>query len=414
MPNDRTTYEDIGWHSDSSIVTEGVYYLSKFSACTAFETNEGIVLVDSGLQELGPELAEQLRDETNAPIHTVIYTHGHVDHVHGVPAFVKDQEHSPRVVAHENMPARFTRYEQTRGHNTALNARQFGGATQAEDDLYQADESPFRWPDFPPDTLFREELILDVGGLTFEVYHGKGETDDHSWVYCPEKEVLCTGDFFISMAPNCGNPQKVQRYPWKWADTLREMAGKDARYLCPGHGQQVVDDRAGIQQRLLTSADYLDLIVEQTLDSLNAGSPPHVDIVHEVDPPTTEEPWLQEIYDESEFIVRNIIRYFGGWWTGRPSELKPSPRDELAAEIVNLTGDVDVLLERATDLAESGNFRLAGHIADFALEAEPDNESVQDTVITIYESRAENAESLMAANLFHSAAAYARDGRPFR
>lgn len=414
VSNDRTTYRDIGWQSDSTEVTDGVHYLSTFSACTAFETDEGLVLVDSGLRELGPDLAERLREETDAPVHTAIYTHGHVDHVHGLPAFVAAQETEPRVVAHENMPTRFDRYEETRAHNEALNARQFGGAAQAGDDLYGSEDSPFRWPDYPPDTLYSDDLILEVGGRTFEIHHARGETDDHSWVYCPETEVLCPGDFFISMAPNCGNPQKVQRYPWEWADALREMAGEEPRHLCPGHGEQVVDDPEGIQERLLTTADYLDRIVEETLAALADGSPPHVDVVHAVDPPETDEPWLREIYDESEFIVRNVVRYYGGWWTGRPSELKPAPREALASEVADLAGGVDRLVARALDLAEAGDHRLAGHVADYALEAAPGDEAVQDAVAEVYEARADDAESLMAANLYHSAAAYADDGRPFR
>ena len=90
--DDPTTYRDIGWFSDTTEVTDGVHYLSTFSACTAFETDEGVVLVDSGLQELGPDLAERLREHTDAPVHTCIYTHGHIDHVHGLPGFVDDQD----------------------------------------------------------------------------------------------------------------------------------------------------------------------------------------------------------------------------------------------------------------------------------------------------------------------------------
>ena len=37
-------------------------------------------------------------------------------------------------------------------------------------------------------------------------------------------EVLVTGDLFIWAMPNCGNPQKVQRFPRDWAAALREMA----------------------------------------------------------------------------------------------------------------------------------------------------------------------------------------------
>ena len=48
--------------------------------------------------------------------------------------------------------------------------------------------------------------------------------------------MICTGDFFIWAVPNCGNPQKVQRYPREWAATLRKMDALQAQLLLPGHG----------------------------------------------------------------------------------------------------------------------------------------------------------------------------------
>jgi alkyl sulfatase BDS1-like metallo-beta-lactamase superfamily hydrolase len=120
------------------------------------------------------------------------------------------------------------------------------------------------------------------------------------------------------------------------------------------------------------------------------------------------------VYDEAEFIVRNVVRYYGGWWTGRPSELKPAPRTRVALEIAALAGGAHRLLERAQALADGGDLRLAAHLADYALEAAPEDASVQQAVSALYERRASAESSLMAINLFNSAAAYAREGRPFR
>jgi alkyl sulfatase BDS1-like metallo-beta-lactamase superfamily hydrolase len=253
-----------------------------------------------------------------------------------------------------------------------------------------------------------------VGGVRFEVHHCPGETDDHSWIFCPERGVLCPGDLFIWAVPNAGNPQKVQRYPWVWAAGLRAMAAKEPRVMCPGHGGPVVDDPAKIQRMLLETAAFLDDIVEQVIEAMNDGSPPHVDIVHRVALPISDSPWLQNVYDDAEFIIRNVIRYYGGWWSGRPSELKPPPRDELATELARLAGGSGALIRRAEDLLARGDARLAGSLADLALEASPGDADVQKRVAAIYEARAEEEEGLMARNLFRSAAAYAREGRHYR
>jgi glyoxylase-like metal-dependent hydrolase (beta-lactamase superfamily II) len=398
------------WSGGPVAVAERVWFQSVFSGCTGFETDEGVVLVDSGLAPLGAKLAALLRQKTDAPIHTAIFTHGHVDHAFGLQAFLLPGQKPPRVIAHRAVADRFDRYERTRRHNAALNARQFGGAVQEAEASDKFDN--FKRPPIMPDTYYDEELTIDVGGVRFDIRHGRGETDDHSYVHCAERGVLCPGDFFIWSVPNAGNPQKVQRYPWDWATALRRMAALNARSLCPGHGGPVVDDAAKIKRMLAETADYLDAIVNRTIAALEAGSPPHVDIVRSVVPPQSSSPWLQPVYDEAEFIVRNVIRYYGGWWSGRPSELKPAPRAAVAGEVARLAGGAAALLARARAVAAS-DLPLACHLADYALEAQPQDPEVQRTVASLYEQRAATETSLMARNLFRSAAAYARAGRPF-
>ena len=165
---------------------------------------------------------------------------------------------------------------------------------------------------------------------------------------------------------------------------------------------------------LTETAEFLETIHARTVAAMNNGSPPHLDIVHEVEIPKSESPWLQPVYDDAEFIVRNIIRLYGGWWSGRPSELKPATREALAEEIAALAGGAVKLAERAEALAKKGEMRLACHLADSALEAEPDNKEIQEKVAALYDRRAEEEEALMSINIYNAAAVYARQGRPFR
>ena len=48
-----------------------------------FGTDEGLVVVDTGMAPAGPALLEAIRSVSDAQIHTIIYTHGHVDHAYG-------------------------------------------------------------------------------------------------------------------------------------------------------------------------------------------------------------------------------------------------------------------------------------------------------------------------------------------
>ncbi|HEX3810295.1 MAG TPA: alkyl sulfatase dimerization domain-containing protein [Rhizomicrobium sp.] len=398
------------WSGGPVQVAERSWFQSQFSGVTAFETDDGLVLVDTGTKQFAPMLAAMLRQKTNAPVHTAIYTHGHVDHAYGLDAFLIAGQKKPRVIAHSAMPARFERYAATARHNAALNARQFGGTVEAQSgESYAA----FGQPPIAPDTLYDDRLDINVGDVDFELHHCRGETDDHTWIWCPQRRVLCPGDLFIWAVPNDGNPQKVQRYPWDRAKGLREMAKLGADALCPGHGGPIIGEAEKIARMLNETADFLEVIVKRTLQAMEAGSPPHVDIVTGIELPKSDSPWLQPVYDDTEFIVRNVIRFYGGWWNGRPSDLKPSPRVGLANEIASLCGGAHKLAARALALSGAGDHRLACHLADYALEAAPGDGDVQRDVAAVYDARAAQEESLMAINIFNSAAAYARAGRAF-
>lgn len=274
----EASHEGLGWSNDPTRVAEDTYFISKISNVTAFDTSEGLVLIDSGMAggsrfNAAPEMASQLREFTDAPIHTAIFTHGHIDHVHGLQHFLTDTQDDPRVIAQAGIERHFDRYERTVGLNETISARQIGGMVDLTQEIVDG-ETPYRTPDIPPDTLFDDEMVIQVGQVTFRLYHARGETDHQCWVYCPERDVVCSSDLIIRHAPNAGNPQKPQRYPEDWATALREMAAKHPRHLCPGHGAAVVDSPDEIQRVLNDTAAYLESIVNQTLDQLNDGAPP--------------------------------------------------------------------------------------------------------------------------------------------
>jgi glyoxylase-like metal-dependent hydrolase (beta-lactamase superfamily II) len=354
---------------------------------TAFVTDEGIVLVDCGLVQAGQLIHQAVRGYSDAPLHTVVFTHGHVDHCMGLGPW-SGEGAKPRVVAHENVPRRFDRYLRTIGLQEHINRVQFGFEN-------------LRWPtDYVyPDTTYRDSLELVVGGERFVLRHGKGETDDATWVWAPERGVLCTGDFWISCVPNCGNPQKVQRYPEEWVQAFEEMIALGAEVLLPGHGP-LIEGAAGIREALENAAAYLRSIVEQTIAALNEGLP-HDEIVARVKPPEEMAglSYLQPIYDRPEFIVRNLIRLHGGWWDGYASHLMPPAERELAREVARLAGGVDGLVDRARQLADA-DMELACQLAEWAALADPSHRAAQECVRDLFTRRAAGESSLMGRGIF--------------
>jgi alkyl sulfatase BDS1-like metallo-beta-lactamase superfamily hydrolase len=109
------------------------------------------------------------------------------------------------------------------------------------------------------------------------------------------------------------------------------------------------------------------------------------------------------MYDEPEFVVRNIWRLYGGWYDGNPAHLKPARDSALAQEIASFAGGAMKLAERALDLAEQ-DVRLACHLAEFAILAEPDNKRAHALRALVFQKRRDHETSLMAKGIFGHAA----------
>src|SRR5687767_12185328 len=98
-------------------------FVASFGNSIALKTDAGLVVVDTGSQYTAPAIKSSIGEWTNEPVDTIVYTHGHIDHVMGAEELATD---STTVVAHENVPARFDRYRLTAGYNAWINRRQFG------------------------------------------------------------------------------------------------------------------------------------------------------------------------------------------------------------------------------------------------------------------------------------------------
>ena len=139
--------------------------------------------------------------------------------------------------------------------------------------------------------------------------------------------------------------------------------------------------------------------------------------IHTVTPPAhlMARPYLQPVYDEPEFVVRSVWRLYGGWWDGNPATLKPAAERAVARELADLAGGAGILADRALALAggrrDSGDgddaeaaLRLAGHLAELAWLAAPDDPAVAEVRRTVFTRRAGAATSTMARGVFSWAA----------
>ena len=370
-------------------------------ANVAFAYGRGdMIAVDTSSRQMGAKAIEAIRKVTDEPVVLIVYTHGHADHAFGTAAFLKDAAARgyprPRIWAHEDVTGRFRRYALTEAWQGHINRLQFGIDTPPG--IFARDAH------VEPDLFYRGTQMLELMGEAIELHHAMGETDDATWVWMPLRRAAMVGDLIVSSLPNTGNPNKVQRYTLEWAQALERIAARKPRFVLPGHGPAYRGEET-CHEVLIETAHALRFIHDQVVKRLNAGQWP-IDIVEagiELPADLASKPFLAPIYGCTQFVVRDVIRRYAGWWSGEPSQLSPARRSDRAADVIALCGR-DALLERARELKNSGELRRALAMAELLTDAAADDAEAVSLNAEILDAMAAQERSFIARNLLTGAA----------
>ena len=298
-------------------------------------TSDGVVVIDPGNYRVCTLIKEEIARDVDRPIKYLIYTHAHMDHVGGAAAFM---DQSPEVIAHENAIHRLDRYRLTTDYIRLINSIQFHFRLPPN-------VPRRRFQQVYPTQTYRDEHQFELGDKTFELFHGKGETDDHTLVWVPELRAVFCGDLLEASFPNLGNPFKVMRYAREWAVALKKALalGPD---LAIG-GDAVLVEKQKINEVFNENIELLTFLEESVVKAANGGKNLE-QMIEEIQlPPHLENsPNLRQIYSRREFAIHNIWERYCGYFDFSPSGLLPRPKREIAAVVRKLIGeDADVLIE---------------------------------------------------------------------
>ncbi len=395
----RTVFSQMGEAHDEE-VTPDILMIAGFGNTGVVLTEEGVVVVDT-TRLTSAKVVEAIRARTEAPIHTIVYTHGHADHAFGTAPLLKDARERgyarPRIVAHELVGRRFDTYRKLGPYNWYINSIQGarGYRRPKGDEQFAPDDLAY------PEVTYSDAMQFALGGLTFELYHYMGETDDGTWVWIPERKTAIVGDVVTGVCPNIGNPFKVQRYELEWAEALERVAGKNPDVVIPGHGRLLRGDR--VQEVCLNTAKMLRHIHHEVIRLLNQGCWIE-EILERVEIPEelASGRGLAPVYGCPAFIVHGVHRRYAGWYNGNPSQLFPSRSSEIAAEVVGLIG-AGRLVERARVLQQEGKTQLALHLVDLAVKGTEEGARRKEALLLeaeLLDARAAAETNLIARNIF--------------
>ena len=400
-------------------VTDGVYVAVGFGLANSvlLKGTDGVVIVDTlECAEPAREALAAFRKITAKPVKAIIYTHHHTDHVFGARVFAAGAR--PEVYAHRSLPTSFSRSltgvrraiatRSTRMYGLALGDRR---APNAGVGPQLALNSGSTLAYLPPTKTFTDTLDLQVAGLSLQLVHAPGETDDHLFVWLPQKKVLLCGDNYYRSFPNLYTIRGTSyRHVRRWISSLDRMRDLKAEFLVPGHTRPL-SGAAHVQAVLTDYRDAIQYVHDQTLRGLNRGQtadelaasiklPPHL----------ARSPYLQEYYGKVTWSVRSICDGHLGWFDGDAAHLLPLPPKERAERMAALAGGTEALLRRAGEAAAKKDHRWALELVGYLLRLDPASKKARELRAQSLAALGEAQQNAPARNYYLTQGKEAREG----
>ncbi|MFT5014711.1 MAG: alkyl sulfatase BDS1-like metallo-beta-lactamase superfamily hydrolase [Planctomycetaceae bacterium] len=388
-------------------VKPGIYILPAQGNALAIETDEGLVVIDSGPGgKASRRMIENVRSVTDKPVTMICYSHGHLGYNDGVDEWLahnaERDEQPARLIAHENLVTRYHRYRQTKGLQSILADMQFPGAK-------------LRFTIRDPDLVFSERLSLPVKGRRVELLWVPSETDDCIAAWLPDDGVLYSGAAFPGTTiPNIGTPLRTQRFTIRWAESCELMASFDAELLVQEFGP-VIEGKQAVKDRLMKTAESLRWLRDEVVRRMNTGMNER-EILEDMRYPDyfNELEYMKARYGAPEYIVRDIYREENGWWDRNPTTLHPEALNAAGDAVLSAIGDPEAVIARAEELRDAGDIQLALHVIDLVANAG----SVNDVVLKartlkaeLCRQRAKEIRPYVSKALFESSARLLEKGK---
>ena len=365
------------------------------------EGDDGNIIIDAADSMYEADKIYNLFKQKNSnPIKAIIYTHNHGDHTFGTQYYLNIQEERPQIIAHEDTDFYVQRIMGILNPIIATRSTRMFGTTLPEEELINVgigpnlsvSKSPTGY--VKPDLTFRNELKINISGIEMELYHAPGETDDQIFVWLPNHKSLMPGDNVYKTFPNLYTIRGTSHRDVKgWIDSLDHMKTFNPEFLFPSHTKPIIGKEV-IQNVLNTYRDAIQFVHDQTIRLMNQGMYPD-EIAEKIKLPESiaDSPYLKEFYGTVRWSVKSIFNGYLGWFSGNPAELDPLSREEKAKRILNLAGDIDVMIDDLRLAVEKEDMQWALELSDYLIALDSFTEEVKDLRIDalIYEgSRSAN------------------------
>lgn len=380
-------------------VAPGLHILRGQGQSFVAETDAGLVVIDAGPG--GPVtqgMIDAVRQLSNAPVHALCYSHGHVGYNSGVPMWLAHAaqrgDAPPRVIAHRNVLRRQARYRETEALQHRMAEIQFNRPAGFFDR---------RLTMHAPTETFDDRLQIGQGDSRIELRWAPSETDDAIALWSPSQRVLYGGAALIDSIPNIGTPFRTMRDTVRWADTLDALAALGARKAVREFGA-TLEGEEQVRHVLTHTARALRWLRAEVVRLMNEGFNERGVLARIRFPDELfGVEWMKPTYGDPGYIVRDIYRSENGWWDRNPTSLHPEAPETIGRAVAEAITDKRGVIAHACSLAKEGRWQLALHVIDLLAIAEGDAPEIAEARSLKAEwlrERARQVPSYVSRNLY--------------
>ena len=351
-------------------VADNVYLATGVGNVMMITTDEGNVLFDTGLVLQTPKQLKALKAISDAPIHTIVLSHSHADHIGGTRFFAEDDT---RIIAHRQFTEEQRYLMELEPYQYSRNRTLFPWMPAWDD---RPDIAMMRYGGIEPDVVVDDwqSYSFTLGGVEFQVFGTPGaEGADNVVLWLPQQKILFSGDFFGPQFPQFPNVftmrgEKVRK-PMEYVKSLDFLIPLGIEIVVPSH----LDPTHGaekISADMLRIRDAVQYVHDETVAGMNAGKTVY-QLMKDIQlPPNLD---LVQNHGKVDWAVRSIWDYYMTWFHfDSTTELYPVPASDVYADLAAAAGN-----EALSSLAQ--NYLLNNqpvktlHVVEVLLAAEPAN-----------------------------------------